>query len=175
MHKKKQKCIRCTAKLWFKFRCSRRILGSHPRSSLLSLTAISQVCVGTSNSRMWTNYLVDIKKQVDNWLLEVCLGYYFYLFCLHRELCAWHRSVVAVQGVFWGSRWVDGRRRLISRGRWVPPCLSDSARLILARMCVYVYVSVLIREVIHSLGWRAEQMRWKPLSLFLHVDSGVNI
>lgn len=56
-----------TAKLCFKFRYNRRVLGFHPRSVLLSLTAIFQVCVDTNNSRMWTNYLVNKKKtQVDN-------------------------------------------------------------------------------------------------------------
>lgn len=63
VHKKKQEHILHTAKLWFKFRYSRRVLGFHPRSVLLSLTAIFPVCVDTSNSRMWTNYLVNKKKK----------------------------------------------------------------------------------------------------------------
>jgi len=83
------------------------------------------------------------------------------------RLFAPHRSAAAKQGIFWVGRWASGKRKVIGRGRWVLHCLSDSARLILS--------SVYVREVVHSLSWRSEQMRWKPLSLLLHVDSGVNI
>lgn len=59
--------------------------GSDPSSVLLSLTAIFQVYIGISNSRMWAILLVNEKEmQVDNWFLEACLGCYFYFF-----FCRW--------------------------------------------------------------------------------------
>lgn len=166
MHKEKQDHTLHIAKICCKFSCSRRVL---------ILVLVLSRCLQQQSSRFMLisgiaecgPFYLQINYAGRELIFGSRLRLYFYYFSWCRGLFSWQRRAAAEQGTFWGRRCAFGRRKVIGRGRWVAQRLSDSSRLILASLCV--------REVIHSLGWRSEQMRWKPLSPLFHVNSGVNI